>query len=189
MTPDRSLRRAVEAGPAWQGAGEHSGGRTRSRDAPRVACEGRGGGSGPRARLRAFRRSGSRLAQGAHRGTSFPPPDARCGLPRRPCERGQAGPSSARAGSAHGHMPRRSCARVPGPDAPSAARQPGSNLQSDMAGEARRQRRTHPVRITRVQSALAASARAPSSPARCLTEIQIELTTPPCHRGQGDSPM
>jgi hypothetical protein len=68
-------------------------------------------------------------------------------------------------------------------------RQPGSNLQSDMAGEARRQRRTHPVRITRVQSALAASARAPSSPARCLTEIQIELTTPPCHRGQGDSPM
>jgi len=55
-----------------------------------------------------------------------------------------------------------------------------------VAQKPRREWRTRPMRIPRIQAALAARIRASSTPARCVSQIEIELPCASCHRKHCD---
>jgi len=65
-------------------------------------------------------------------------------------------------------------------------RQPAAHLQRDVAWEARRERTACTMRISRIRAALAASARASPTPARRVSEIEVELPTSSLHADQSD---
>ena len=56
------------------------------------------------------------------------------------------------------------------------------HLQRDVAGMTPRERCARTMRISRIRAALAARARAPSSPARCRAQIEVELPSASRHR-------
>ena len=61
-----------------------------------------------------------------------------------------------------------------------------SNLQRHVTGKTRRERSAHAVRMARARAALAASARASSTPARGSAQIEIELPRAPRHARHSD---
>ena len=60
-------------------------------------------------------------------------------------------------------------------------RQPAPHLQRDVAGMTPRKRGARTMRISRIRAALAACARASSTPTRCLLQIEVELPRASCH--------
>src|SRR5215831_16519643 len=61
-------------------------------------------------------------------------------------------------------------------------RQSAPHLQRDVTGKARRELRSRAARMARARAALAARTRASSSPARYLSEIEVELSNASRHR-------
>jgi hypothetical protein len=60
------------------------------------------------------------------------------------------------------------------------------HLQRDVAGMTTRERRTPPMRIARIRTALAPGTRASSTPARCIAKTEIELPSTPRHDSKSD---
>jgi hypothetical protein len=68
----------------------------------------------------------------------------------------------------------------------SQRRDPASHLQRDVARKPRREWSARPVRISRIRAALSARTRASSAPARCLTQIEVELPRASSHDRHSD---
>jgi hypothetical protein len=68
----------------------------------------------------------------------------------------------------------------------SQRRQSTPHLQGDVAGMTPRERRARTVIRARARAALAARTCSHSAPARCLTEIEFQLSSAACHRAHCD---